>query len=145
MKDHKDAENGNPGTIRPVTRSLILAIILDMPPTPAAATDFGIKSQEHYEAIYYPFRHGEISAAQLDAAYGNGPKLTTLVNAASRNPHTGITFQTPWDNILPRENAAKDNRTGLAGLKTGVKTAQKESRTKGIPGRSKSHDQERER
>lgn len=93
--------------VRPVTKSLIQAIFFDVYPTPAAATDFGIASQQHYEAIYYPARNDEISFAQLDAAYGNGPKLTELVNACPSNPHKGIEFGTPWDVILGRESATK--------------------------------------
>lgn len=91
--------------VRPVTRSLIEAIMFDVHPTPAASNDFGIESHEHYEAIYYPLRNDEISFARLDAAYGNGPKLTELVNAVPSNPHKGIVFETPWDHIRPRESA----------------------------------------
>src|SRR5438067_1507649 len=83
--------------VRPVTRSLIEAIMFDVPPTPAASNDFGVESQQHYEAVYYPLRNDEISFVRLDAAYGNGPKLTELVNAAPSNPHKGIVFETPWD------------------------------------------------
>ena len=93
--------------VRPVTKSLIQAIFFDVHPSPAAATDFGITSQQHYEAIYYPARNDEITFAQLDAAYGNGPKLTELVNACPSNPHKGIEFSTPWDVILGREESAK--------------------------------------
>jgi hypothetical protein len=101
------------GRVRPVTRGLIEAIALDMPPTPAAANDFGIVSQQHYEALYYPLRNDEITFKQLDEAYGNRPKLTELANAARSNPHKGIVFETPWEHILgkpekpgPREQSA---------------------------------------
>ncbi len=104
--------------VKPVTRSLIEAIVFDVWPTPAAANDFGIASQQHYEAIYYPLRNDEISFAQLDAAYGNGPKLTELVNAMPSNPHKGIVFETPWDLILGHIPAGKDGKKTLEDLKT---------------------------
>jgi hypothetical protein len=91
--------------VRPVKRGLIEAIALDLPPTPAGANDFGIASQQHYEAIYYPLRNDEITFRQLDDAYGNGPKLTELANAAPSNPHKGIVFETPWDHILAEPKA----------------------------------------
>ena len=103
--------------VRPVTRSLIRAFFFDIQPTPAAATDFGIRTQAHYEALYYPARNDEISFAALDAAYGNGPKLTELANAAPSNPHTGIVFETPWDHILPRGGPpGQDAKRSLAEL-----------------------------
>src|SRR5262249_52519602 len=101
--------------VRPVTRGLIQAIALDVQPTPASSMDFGIKTQEHYEAIYYPARNDEITFAQLDAAYGNGPKLTELVNASPSNPHKGIVFETPWDHILPREEAGRPAMKSVLG------------------------------
>lgn len=103
--------------VRPVTRSLIQAIALDVPPTPAAANDFGIASQEHYEALYYPLRNDEITFRQLDDAYGNGPKLTELVSAAPSNPHRAIVFETPWDHILgaPEKQEPAAERASVLG------------------------------
>jgi hypothetical protein len=89
--------------LRPVTISLVESITLDLYPThPAVLTDFGISSQKHYEAIYYPVREGEITPQQLEGALGCGPRLTELVNAAPSNPHKGIEFRTAWDDLLPR-------------------------------------------
>jgi hypothetical protein len=61
--------------------------------------DFGLKSQEHYEALYYPVREGEITAEQLDAALGKGDALTALARSARTNPHKAITFRTDWDDL----------------------------------------------
>jgi hypothetical protein len=89
--------------LRPVTRRLIEDVALDIrPSSPAVLNDFGIESQQHYEALYYPLREGEILPMQLEAAICCGPKLTELVNAATSNPHKGISFSTPWDEFLPR-------------------------------------------
>ena len=33
--------------------------MLDVWPRNAAIVDFGIRSQEHYESLYYPLRHGD--------------------------------------------------------------------------------------
>jgi hypothetical protein len=87
--------------IRPATKNLVEAVLLDVWPRNAAVVDFGIRSQEHYEALYYPLRHGEITPEQVDAAMGNGRKLTGLVNAAPHNPHKGIEFRTDWDDLRP--------------------------------------------
>lgn len=114
--------------VKPVTRSLIEAIMFDVYPTPAAANDFGIASQQHYEAIYYPLRNDEISFAQLDTAYGNGPKITELVNAAPSNPHKGIVFETPWEVILGHQPAGKDGKKSLDDLKAAGNEKQPEHR-----------------
>jgi hypothetical protein len=69
------------------------------PEGPAAVTDFGIDSREHFEALCIPVRKGEISADDLDRALGNGPLLTMLVRQAPSNPHKSIEFKTPYDNV----------------------------------------------
>ena len=87
--------------IRDTTRNLVEAVMLDVWPRNGAIVDFGIRSQEHYEALYYPLRHGDFTPEQMDAALGNGRKLTGLVNAAPHNPHKGIEFRTDWDDLRP--------------------------------------------
>ena len=98
--DRSRTQNGT-RRIRDTTRSLVKAVVLDVWPSNAAVGDFGIRSQEHYEALYYPLRHGDITPEQVDAALGNGRKLTELVNAAPHNPHKGIEFRTDWDDLRP--------------------------------------------
>ncbi len=53
----------------------------DWPDGPAALTDFGIDSKEHFEALCMPVRNGEITAEDLEewlqkvkAALRRGPK-----------------------------------------------------------------------
>jgi hypothetical protein len=87
--------------VRPVTKNLVEAIMLDVWPRTAAVIDFGLDSRRHYEALYYPVREGEITPRQLDVALGKGPELTQLVRAAPSNPHKDIEFVTSWD-VLPR-------------------------------------------
>lgn len=94
-KRHGDA-------IRPITERLLRAVLLDMWPDHTAIVDFGIDSQAHYEALYYPIRAGEITPEALDAALGHGRKLTELVQRAPSNPHHGLAFQTSWDVIFGR-------------------------------------------
>lgn len=89
--------------MRPVTMKLVRAIQDDLWPEGAAVKmDFGLSSQRHYEALYYPLRAGHITPAQLDNALGSGPKLTELAKAPS-NPHQGIIFVTAWDNLGEEE------------------------------------------
>ena len=83
--------------VRPVTQGLVDAIMLDVLPRPSAVVDFGIDTQEHYEALYYPVRAGDITPECLDAALGDGPALTALVGKAESNPHKGIVFVTVYD------------------------------------------------
>jgi len=90
-------------SVRPVTRSLVMSILVDAWPSPAAVVDFGIDSQKHYEALYHPVREAEIMPKELDAAFGHGEKLTALVRQAPSNPHQDIQFSTSWDMIFGRE------------------------------------------
>jgi len=84
--------------IRPLSRRVYDAIMSDVwPDGPAAIVDFGLESQEHYEALYYPVRAGEVTLEALDQALGSGPKLTALVRASRSNPHKEIVFRTPYD------------------------------------------------
>lgn len=84
--------------VKSVTRNLVESMMLDSWPRPAAVVDFGLDSQVHYEALYYPLRAGDISAAALDAALGDGEALTKLVDVPS-NPHRGIVFRTAYDRM----------------------------------------------
>jgi hypothetical protein len=81
-------------SVRPLTRHLISSVLLDQWPNNPAVVAFGIHSQEHYEALYYPIRAQEISPKQLDAAMGDGAALTSLVRDAPSNPHKEIEFVT---------------------------------------------------
>jgi len=73
--------------------------MLDEWPRMAAVVDFGIDDQQHYEALYYPIRNGEIKAEQLEKVLGIGPEITKLVNSCPANPHKGIIFKTAWDDM----------------------------------------------
>lgn len=95
--------------VRPLTRMLYDALMQDVwPDAPATIVDFGLESQEHYEALYYPVRAGEITIEQLDEALGSGPKLTALARSAKSNPHKGIAFSTPYDDLLEEEEDGED-------------------------------------
>ena len=89
--------------LKPVTESFIQAVNMDVGPTPAAQCDFGIDTQEHYEALYYPIKAGEITAEELDKALGSGPALTALVARCKSNPHKDITFVTSYDMLDDEE------------------------------------------
>ena len=75
-----------------VTMNRVESFAMDAWPRPAAIVDFGLKTQQHYEALYYPWRRGEITTKQLDTAMGDGQKLTALAQAAPSNPHRNIVF-----------------------------------------------------
>ncbi len=94
---------------RPTAERLFKAIMADeWPDGMAALVDFGLDGygsrdpdmrQKRYEALHGPIRAKEITLEQLDAALGDGPALTRLVNRCRNNPHKGIVFTTAWDNL----------------------------------------------
>lgn len=84
-------------SIKPVTAKMFFSVCLDQWPSPAACVDFGVDSQSHYEALYYPIRAGEISEIELDKVLGNGPEITKLVQSCESNPHKDIVFTTAYD------------------------------------------------
>ncbi len=91
-------------SVRDTTRSLVTSVLMDAWPSHAAVVDFGIDSQKHYEAMYWPIREAEIMPKALDAALGDGPKLTAMTKEAASNPHKDVEFHTSWDLILGRES-----------------------------------------
>lgn len=92
--------------VRPSTRDLITSVMLDTWPNLAAIVDFGLETQEQYEALYYPLRQGEISPKELDAALGDGKKLTELARQSPSNPHKDVEFYTSWDLMLEQRQDA---------------------------------------
>jgi hypothetical protein len=92
-------------SVREVTRDLIESIRRDEWPRGAAILDFGIDSQTHYEALYYPIREGEIEPSELDEALGHGEKLSKLTREAPSNPHKEVEFHTAWDDLYGRRRA----------------------------------------
>jgi hypothetical protein len=111
-------------SVRPVTRDLVTSILIDAWPSHAAVVDFGIDSQKHYEALYWPIREAEIMPKALDAALGNGPMLTAMTRDASSNPHKDVTFATSWDIILGRDTASAAFRDVLHGKSAELETAE---------------------
>jgi hypothetical protein len=104
-------------SVRPVTRNLVTSVLMDAWPNHAAVVDFGIDSQKHYEALYYPIREAEIMPQTLDAALGDGPTLTALARDAASNPHKDVEFHTSWDLILCRESSRTAETIGLDDLR----------------------------
>lgn len=98
--------------VRETTRDLIDSVMMDMWPRNTAIVDFGLDSQRHYEALYYPIREWEIMPKQLDEALGHGEMLSKLVKEAPSNPHKDIEFSTSWDLLLgrSRESAAQQQK-----------------------------------
>jgi hypothetical protein len=95
----KRAKGPTMTAIRNTTQNLVEAIWADEWPRNGAIVDFGLRSQEHYEALYYGVREKQITPEQLDEALGRGEALTALARAARSNPHRAITFRTDWDDL----------------------------------------------
>jgi hypothetical protein len=105
-------------SVRPTTRNLVTSILMDAWPNHAAVVDFGIDSQKHYEALYFPIREAEIMPKVLDAALGDGPKLTALARDAASNPHKDVEFHTSWDLILSRDSSRSAEKISLNDLRS---------------------------
>lgn len=89
--------------IRQTTKNLMESIWCYDPLTPATRVDFGIDSEEHWQALRNAVRRSDISHQDLDDALGNGKKLTALVNSVEGcNPHQ-VRFETSWDAIYGRD------------------------------------------
>jgi len=89
--------SGEQRSVRPVTKLLFDAIMQDVWPAEPVVADFGIDSQEHYEALYYPVKQGQITIEMLDCILGDGFAITKIVNTCSANPHKNILFKTGYD------------------------------------------------
>ena len=87
--------------VRPVTERAYMALMLDVPLSPAAMTDFGASTTEHYAALQATVRAGA-TRNDLDAALGSGHELTALVK---RYTGRDVAFTTAWD-LLVTEAAA---------------------------------------
>lgn len=119
MSDRNPKFTEQLASVRPTTRHLVTSILFDAWPNHAAAVDFGIDSQKHYEALYFPIREGEITPTALDAALGDGQKLTALVREAASNPHKDVQFHTSWDLILGRNDKTENRTNYLSPLDAG--------------------------
>lgn len=99
---------------RPVARKLFEAIAFDVyPDSPAVLADFFITDQQHYEALYYPIREGEITLEDLDRVLGDPKAITELVNKSPSNPHQGIVFGFGGSEGLGARKAKTETRTEL--------------------------------
>jgi len=82
-----------------------MALMLDMPLSPAAMTDFGASTTEHYAALQATVRAGA-TREDLDAALGSGRELTALVE---RYTGRDVAFTTAWDLLVTEAAATATN------------------------------------
>jgi hypothetical protein len=93
--------------------------MLDLPLTPAALTDFGVETANHYRALKEVLFGGPASDEEsldddeallelcerveaLDKAYGNGRMLNALVRKYAPAYAAVVDFHTSWDEIFGR-------------------------------------------
>jgi hypothetical protein len=107
--------------IRPVTRRLVEALLLDVPLTPAVSVDFGVESALHYralrEALDVPAADSEddeeeasadverelrTRIVELEQAVGNGAKLTEFIKRYAPHDAAHVTFETSGDVLAGR-------------------------------------------
>jgi hypothetical protein len=102
-------------------------LLLDLPVTPPLAGDFGIRSADHYRALKTALfaAQEDIEAAvedadgaeaaslsglrkrilALDAAYGQGARLTAFVREYAPLYAERVSFRTVWDALFGRSDA----------------------------------------
>ena len=104
--------------VRPLTRHFVERLLLDLPPSPAMVSDFGIESEDHYRALKSALLadQEDVEASDdddyaaafsglcqrilaLDAAYGNGPRLTAFVRQYAPEYVERLRFETVWDGL----------------------------------------------
>lgn len=81
--------------------SLIEALVMDCWPSPGAAVDFGLDNedaQRRYAALQFLVRDRGVSADELHAIAGNGPRITALVRQHCPRA-LQADFATAWDNM----------------------------------------------
>ena len=116
-------EAATPG-IRPLTRRLIHSAVFDAWPDHAAIVDFGIDSDRHLGALHHAIPQGLVTPEELDAAIGQGEKLTEIARRG-RNPHGDFTFRTAWDDMpagppIPGEAGREQDGRSIALLFAGA-------------------------
>ena len=84
--------------VRPLTEDLILCCQLDTWPKMPTVVDFGIDSSSHLGALQYAIREELVTPQELDAAMGNGPRLTEIAQRGD-NPYRDVAFRTAWDDL----------------------------------------------
>jgi hypothetical protein len=92
--------------IRGMTQNLILALELDIWPSPAIRIVFGIETQDHLGALQFALLQDGVSAERLDAALGNGAELQKLISG--RNPYRFVTFVPVWDGMPTPEEMLQE-------------------------------------
>jgi hypothetical protein len=98
---HQTPPGAQDRPIRPLTQQLIDCCFLDVWPGRAAVVDFGLDTDRHLGALQFAIREELVTPQELDAAMGNGPKLTEIAQRG-RNPYGDVAFRTAWDD-MPRE------------------------------------------
>jgi hypothetical protein len=89
--------HGTIDNMNTTANSLVDAVLMDEWPSMPTVIDYGIRTQKHYEALYFPIRRGEVTAGQLHSACLNGGKaLTKLISSLSSNPHKHLEFDNPY-------------------------------------------------
>jgi hypothetical protein len=91
--------------VRPLTIDVFKCLLLDLWPSPAGVTDFGIESEQHYLALRYAIEYHGLTPEQLDAAACKGEALGFLIQPD--NPYFGVKFTTPWDSLHAKAEVAR--------------------------------------
>lgn len=86
--------------MRSVTQDIWDSMLLDVWPRMAAVVDFGLDTQEHYNAFHEVVRQRLATIEELDEALGSGPALTKL---ARRGRNKSIVFKTAYDDMPTEE------------------------------------------
>lgn len=124
----ESAEQRN-GPVRPLTQELIECCKLDVWPGMATVVDFGIDSSSHLGALQFAIREKLVMPQELDAAMGNGQKLTEIAQRGE-NPYRFVTFKTSWDEMLPEpDEPSRDPREAFAEIMRATRSTPQDTRS----------------
>lgn len=100
-RDTERPHDAGDSGIRPETTALLRCLTLGEPPDEAIAQDFGLLTDAHLEAVRRTFRLGEVTTAELDAAWRDAREINRLVGSAPSSRFTALIFWVPPAALTP--------------------------------------------
>ena len=87
-------------------------LFLDLWPSLATTTDFGIRDTEHYAALKEAVFRG-VTAYELDRVLGDGQAITQLVRATAGDSYPHVEFETSYDLFYELDAQVEQERGDL--------------------------------
>ena len=93
------------------TRHLWETCVLDVDPrqSPAVIVDWGLRSDDHTQAMIRAISSGWVGIQELNHVFGNGPRITELVASCPAVGRKDLVFETAYDYQLVPEEEGEDD------------------------------------